>query len=83
MKKNAIKFEQPFGTFYAVSFKASELLKLAFSDSYRVEEDEAKGTQRDLKLSRTKEIKDYIKSTDCGFPNSIILAGNISQQALD
>jgi DNA phosphorothioation-associated DGQHR protein 1 len=80
MKKNAIKFEQPFGTFYAVSFKASELLKLAFSDSYRVEEDEAKGTQRDLKLSRTKEIKDYIKSTDCGFPNSIILAGNISQQ---
>jgi len=74
--KMAFKIDQPFGTFFVTVFKASELLLLTYSDTFRSEEGHLKGNQRKLSEARRKEIRDYITSVDCAFPNSIILAAN-------
>ncbi len=79
LKKDFIGLEQPFGNFYVVKFKASELLRLAFPDSFRIDNGVKRGIQRSLNKNRTKDIKDYIQSVDCAFPNSIILAANITE----
>lgn len=80
--RSAIKVTQNFGVFYITKFKASELIKLSFSDSYRMENDEIKGNQRKLNNVRLAEIKEYIKSVDCALPNSVILAANITGEGL-
>lgn len=74
--QKAIRIKQPFGAFFLTTIKASELLKISFSDTFRTEDGEEKGIQRKLNDSRKKEIKEYIESVDCGFPNTIILAAN-------
>ena len=80
LKKLVFEMNQPFGRFYVTKFKASELLKFAFSDSIRRSEDGSDGIQRPLDPNRTGEIQDYIRSKNCAFPNSIILAANISPE---
>ena len=80
LEKLVFEINQPFGVFYVTKFKASELLKLAFSDPLRKNDEESIGIQRPLDSKRTAEIQDYIRSHDCAFPNSIILAANITPE---
>jgi DNA phosphorothioation-associated DGQHR protein 1 len=82
LSRPALKVDQKFGLFYVCVLKASELLELTFSDSYRYEDGRLTGSQRELNQIRLKEIKEYIKGVDCAFPNSIILAANIDQNGL-
>lgn len=80
ISRKCIKVVQPFGSFFIVKMKASELLTLTFVDTFRLEEGKLKGNQRELNDQRKKEIKKYIESVDCGFPNSIILAANYDER---
>lgn len=78
MKKySALKIQQPFGEFYAISMSAYDLLEVSFSDPLRYDEHgELKGSQRKMRQARIKEISEYIKGTDVAFPNSIIISAN-------
>lgn len=78
---NYIKITQPIGEFYCCVMKAQDLYDIAFSDVRRLEKEQGKndfetylGIQRELSPSRVKKIKEYIKSVDATFPNSIIVA---------
>ena len=79
---NALRIEQPIGTFYVVVLKARTLLDVAYSDvltaQLRTGESsyELNGTQRLVQPKRLQVIADYINRTDAAFPNSIILAAN-------
>jgi len=76
MKKLAFQVDQRFGSFYVVKFQACELLELAYSEPLRREDDLLLGNQRQLSEQRRKSIRNYINSSECAFPNSIILAAN-------
>lgn len=76
MKKLAFQVDQRFGSFYVVKFQACELLELAYSEPLRKEDDLLLGNQRQLSEQRRKSIRNYINSSECAFPNSIILAAN-------
>lgn len=87
-----IKVEQGFGTFYACSIQAKDLLTICEPIRAEVLDDDidnnildlsiqkSKGTQRKLGRNRPEQIADYIKSGVAAFPNSIIIGANISQE---
>lgn len=76
LKLPVIEIKQPFGTFYAVKLKASELIKIAEADPYRaISTGEFTGVQRTHKEERRKEIANYLRGLDSALPNSIIIAG--------
>lgn len=86
IKLDAIPVSQSIGTFYVCVVRAEVLLDVCFSqrlqavrtldDRYRLE-----GTQRQLMEKRLVEIASYIDTPESAFPNSIILAANVSQGA--
>lgn len=82
LKIPAIRIEQPLGEFYAVKFKARELLSLAYSEPAKAgnELGVIDGTQRIEDTKRLREIGKYIDTVDSAFPNTIILGANYSQQ---
>lgn len=72
-----LKVRQPIGDFYVASIPAIELVKISSADVRRMEERDVEkylGIQRELSISRTKEIQSYVRRSDATFPTSIILA---------
>lgn len=78
----ALRVEQPLGTFFVASIKASVLLDTCFSEHVRADLDpegglyNLSGTQRMLRSDRMRSIGEYISRIDAGFPNSIIIGAN-------
>jgi DGQHR domain-containing protein len=70
---NYIKVEQPIGTFYITSMKASTLAKIATVE--RRNED-PNAVQREQSDKRIKEIAKYCGDSDATFPTPIIIAVN-------
>jgi DGQHR domain-containing protein len=79
---NVIEVEQPLGTFLVAKMKASELLKISYRDERTFNKDLSRytGTQRSLKPSKLKSIKEFIETRDATFPNTII--GTLSDASL-
>ena len=81
-ERPALRIEQAIGIYFVTSFKARDLLDIAYSDrlqairSPRTETYELDGTQRRLEPKRLRAIGDYISRIDSAFPNTIILAAN-------
>nr|MBI4156889.1 DGQHR domain-containing protein [Candidatus Woesearchaeota archaeon] len=74
---NALSVKQPLGNFYVGIISARDLLDISHADVRRIEKDDIErhiGIQRPLNLSRVKEIKEYVKTFDASFPNSIIIS---------
>jgi DNA phosphorothioation-associated DGQHR protein 1 len=82
IRRTAIQVNQRFGRFYIVKFTAAELLTLAYSEPLRVENGRMRGNQRLVNTVRTKAIREYIGSSECAFPGSIILAANFQKTAM-
>lgn len=86
----AIKIKQPLGEFFAVSIPASILLDICYTIRIEVLDDKEEstfgflnkitGTQRETKISRLDEIKNYSETVDATFPNSIILGANYDEE---
>jgi len=78
----AIRVDQRFGSFFIIKFTAKELMQITFSDPLKKIDGKYTGTQRLLQPKRVNQIKKYIESVDCAFPNSIILAANFQENGL-
>lgn len=82
----ALRIEQPIGTFYVAVLPASLLLQVATSDTMTATLNSdgngysLSGTQRLIQEKRLNQIADYIDRIDAAFPNSIILAANYNQE---
>lgn len=81
MKKKelqALKVEQPLGSFFVTTIKAKDLLEISFSEplEYMTEKGEMKGNQRKIDENRLKHIGAYIDTAEMTFPNTIILSVN-------
>lgn len=78
----AIRVDQPLGEFYAVAIPAEILLDVCYTDKLTaIRSDDAyqlRGSQRQLRDSRLRDIGRYISTDEAAFPNSIILAANYS-----
>ncbi|AWH88213.1 DGQHR domain-containing protein [Limnobaculum parvum] len=80
IKIKALKVSQPIGEFYCGKIKASDLVRITFSDVRRMSDSENRelddyiGIQRPLIESRVKAIRSFISGVDSSFPNSIIIA---------
>lgn len=70
---NYIKVEQPIGTFYITSIKASTLAKIAIVERRNENPD---AVQREQSDKRIKEIAKYCGDSDATFPTPIIIAVN-------
>lgn len=68
---NYIKVEQPIGTFYITSMKASTLAKIAKVERRHENPD---AVQREQSSKRIKEIAEYCGDSDATFPTPIIIA---------
>lgn len=91
-KFKCIQVKQGFGTFYACSIKAKELLEICEpiraevldeeidNDPLDISLNKSKGTQRKLGNKRPEQIAEYISSGMAAFPNSIIIGANISKE---
>jgi len=81
----ALRVNQPLGTFFVAVLPAELLLIVAESDVMSAHYDEKalgyrlEGTQRLPQEKRLTQIADYIDRTDSAFPNSIILAANYNR----
>lgn len=81
LKLYALKVSQPLAEFYITKIKATDLLKIAFSEELKYTEDgRQKGSQRIVNVPRLKEIAKYIDSVEMSFPSSIILAANYNEE---
>ena len=72
-----IKVKQPIGNFFVGKIDGKILSKDASAEVRNMKEDDIDrriGIQRELKASRVKEIKEYVKTSDACFPNSVILS---------
>ena len=71
---NLIEVEQPIGKYYIAKVNAKDLLKISCSDERKFNEEleEYLGTQRELNKSKINSLKEYIKTSDATFPNTII-----------
>lgn len=71
-----IKVEQPLGEFYIGKVDGSKLAAMSTTDvrNMRDELDERIGIQRELSEDRVKEIREYVRTSDACFPNSVILS---------
>lgn len=78
----AMKVSQPLGEFYAVVFKAKDLLLVSYSEPAKnnKELDAIDFTQRKENTSRLIEIGKYIDTVDSAFPNSIIVGANYNDK---
>jgi DGQHR domain-containing protein len=68
-----IKVEQPIGTFYITSMKASVLIKIAIVER---RDENPNAVQREQSSKRIKEIAKYCGDSDATFPTPIIIAVN-------
>ncbi|CAN5314736.1 hypothetical protein BH11PLA2_BH11PLA2_51950 [soil metagenome] len=72
-----INVTQPIGEFYCCVMSSSDVLSISYSDIRRIEDRDIErivGIQRELKQTRVREIKQYVKNIDASFPTSIILS---------
>ncbi len=77
MKKfKAIRVEQPIGEFFVASIESNSLVNFTYSRAAGFQDDSLSGSQRELRDKRVEEIRDYIKTYNAAFPNSIILSAN-------
>ncbi|BBB31490.1 DGQHR domain-containing protein [Neptunomonas japonica] len=74
----AIKVNQPIGSFYIGKMKASELVSITYPDMREMKKENDLnsylGIQRELNKKRAEEIRQYVKTFGATFPNSIILS---------
>jgi DGQHR domain-containing protein len=84
LELNALKVNQPLGSFFVVSIPAGKLLELTFSEpmKYIDSKGNVQGNQRVKDEKRLKEIATYIETVEMAFPNSIILSANYNQFGL-
>ncbi len=84
LELNALKVNQPLGSFFVVSISAEKLLELTFSEpmKYIDSKGNVQGNQRLKDEKRLKEIATYIETVEMAFPNSIILSANYNQFGL-
>ena len=79
-KYNVLQIKQPLGTFYVFKITAFELLQLVDTEPYflSLENDHFRneGIQRRFDEGRSREIANFLRSTESALPNSIIIAGN-------
>lgn len=79
-KYNILQIKQPLGTFYVFKISAFELLQLVDTEPYflSLENDHFRneGIQRRFDEGRSREIANFLRSTESALPNSIIIAGN-------
>lgn len=82
----ALKITQPLGVFYVTKLSAQLLLDVTYSDPLRAtgEANETllyplRGSQREEKEIRLREIGRFIETAEAAFPNSIILAANYKE----
>lgn len=79
-KYKALEVNQPLGTFYVFKISAFELRQLVDTEPYflSLENNIFKndGIQRRFDENRSREIANFLKSTESALPNSIIIAGN-------
>lgn len=75
---DALRVDQPLGTFFVVSISAAKLLEVCYSDKASLDADkgEIRGTQRKEDEKRQLEIAEYIRSKEAAFPNSVIIGAN-------
>lgn len=71
MEVSYIEVNQPIGTFYMCSIKASQLLQMV--EVIR-RSDKTDGIQRDLSPDRTKEIANFCSDPDALFPTPIVVS---------
>ena len=80
VKIRVIEIEQPIGKFYIGVVNAGDLFDICSADVRRMEKkDDIEnyiGIQRPLDDRRVKEIREYVKTFDASFPNSIVLSLN-------
>lgn len=74
-KINYIEISQNIGKFFLCKMTPKQLHTIA-NDNLSRYSDTENGIQRNLSGMRTKEIKDYLKSEDATFPNTIIICIN-------
>lgn len=81
LELNALKINQPLGSFFVVSMPAVKLLEVTFSEpmKYIDNKGNVQGSQRVKDEKRLKEIATYIETVEMAFPNSIILSANYNQ----
>lgn len=84
LELNALKVNQPLGSFFVVSIPAENLLDVTFSEpmKYIDNKGNVQGSQRVKDEKRLKEIATYIETVEMAFPNSIILSANYNQFGL-
>ena len=84
-KEDAIEIKilavkQPIGQFYIGVAKAKDVLEVCEAQTRQIDYKDGLekyiGIQRPLDQRRVAEIKEYVKTSDASFPNSIILALN-------
>lgn len=82
MKIQVIKIQQPIWYFYIWKISADTLIRLSYSDIRKMEtwDDNFIWIQREIKTEKVKWIKEYLKSFDATFPNSVVL--NINKEFL-
>lgn len=72
-----IKVEQPLGAFFVGKINGKKLSEMAQSEVRDMRNNDINqriGIQRELDSKRVKEIKEYVKTSDACFPNSVILS---------
>ncbi len=86
MRLPAIAVNQPIGTFFICSIPYQVLEQVAFPDALTLTDSGAhlpayyqlSGAQRDFIEERRRKIGDYISTAEATFPNTIILAANLT-----
>lgn len=87
MRLPAISVDQPIGTFYICSIPYRILEQVAFPDALTLTDAgehlpsyyQLTGAQREFIKERRRKIGDYISTAEATFPNTIILAANITE----
>lgn len=74
-----LKLRQPIGDFFIATIDSKTLCQITYSDVRRMADEDREferylGIQRPLSPSRTKDIAQYVNTTDACFPTAIILA---------
>lgn len=76
MKLPCIKVDQPIGSFFLASIKASALKKMSYSRKVDFEDSSLVGNQRKLSTQRINEIGEFLSTKNATIPNTIILSAN-------
>lgn len=74
LKLEILNVTQSIGCFYVAIINPNDLLNMSYVDRRRIEnEDSYLGIQREIKIAKVNQIKNYLRSVDATFPNTIIL----------